>query len=252
MPHLTHRQTTSLLIAFLVLAAFTIFLGVAPQAHAQISQGVRVCNPDFPTRCVKPDASGNMPVVITSGGGGSAVTIANGADVTQGAIADSAWAGSGSGTSIAIQKYSGSKLEAIRVLLSAATAATVPANAVYVGANSGGNLTGIIQGSASVKIDVSTATTTQLVALSGSTRIYITHWDVIAGGTGNIKLVYGTGASCGSGTTDITGNYNLTAQAGISVGGGLGPAIVVPAGQALCVTTSAAVQMSGVVTYTQF
>lgn len=135
---------------------------------------------------------------------------------------------------------------------SSATGSAAPAKAMYAGANSSGNLTGIIQADASVKIDMSTATTTQLVALSSSKKIYITAWDVIAAGTGNIKLVYGTGSNCGTGTTDLTGNYNLTAQAGISKGSGLGPVVVVPASQALCATTSAAVQMSGSVAYTQF
>jgi hypothetical protein len=104
----------------------------------------------------------------------------------------------------------------------------------------------------SVPINISTATTTQLVALSGSTKVYIMAWDVIAGGTGNITLEYGTGASCGTGTTVLTGAYNLTAQAGIAKGSGAAPVLVVPAGNALCALTSAAVQMSGSVTFQQF
>jgi len=75
---------------------------------------------------------------------------------------------------------------------------------------------------------------------------------VIAGGTGNITFEYGTGTNCGTGTTVLTGAYNLTAQAGIAKGNGLGPVLVVPASNALCVLTSAAVQMSGSVAYTQF
>lgn len=133
-----------------------------------------------------------------------------------------------------------------------AVAAAVPANAVYMGANSAGNLTGLIQANASVAISVATGTTTQIVALSGSTKIYVTHFDVISAGTGNITFEYGTGSSCGTGTTVLTGAYNLTAQAGISAGGGLGPILVVPAGNALCILTTASVQMSGSVAYTQF
>jgi hypothetical protein len=104
----------------------------------------------------------------------------------------------------------------------------------------------------SVAINVSTATTTQLVAISGSTKVYVTSFDVIAGGTGNITFVYGTGASCGTGTTSLTGAYNLVAQAGIAKGDGSGAILVTPSGQALCVTTSAAVQMSGSVSFQQF
>jgi len=104
----------------------------------------------------------------------------------------------------------------------------------------------------SVAINVSTATTTQLVAISGTTKIYVTSFDVIAGGTGNITFEYGTGSNCGTGTTALTGAYNLTAQAGIAKGNGVGALLVVPAGNALCVLTSAAVQMSGSVSFQQF
>lgn len=140
----------------------------------------------------------------------------------------------------------------VRPDTSGATASAVPTRADYMGAVSSGNLTGIVQADASAAISVSTATTTQLVALSSSKKIYVTSLDVIAGGTGNITFVYGTGSSCGTGTTSLTGAYNLTAQAGLAKGNGLGPVLVVPASNALCVTTSAAVQMSGSVAYTQF
>jgi len=124
----------------------------------------------------------------------------------------------------------------------------MPANA----ANTGGNLTGIIQAGVSVPINISTATTTQLVAAAAGKSIYVTAWDVIAAGTGNITLEYGTGSNCGTGTTALTGAYNLTAQTGISKGNGLGPVLVAPAGNALCALTSAAAQTSGSVAYTQF
>ena len=120
------------------------------------------------------------------------------------------------------------------------------------GANTGGSLTTIIQAGVSVPINISTATTTQLVAAIAGKAIYVTAWDVIAAGTGSITLEYGTGSSCGAGTTPLTGAYGLAAQFGIAKGNGLGPMLVVPAGNALCALTSAAVQMSGSVSYTQF
>ena len=73
---------------------------------------------------------------------------------------------------------------------------------------------------------------------------------MVAGGTGNITLEYGTGSSC-TGTHALTGAYNLTAQAGVSVGSGLGPVLITPASQALCAVTSAGVQMSGSLAYSQ-
>ena len=124
----------------------------------------------------------------------------------------------------------------------------MPTNA----ANTGGSLTSIVQAGASVAINISTATTTQLVAAASGKGIYVTAWDVIAAGTGNITLEYGTGANCGAGTTALTGAYSLTAQFGIAKGNGLGPVLVVPSGNGLCAVTSAAVQMSGSVSFTQF
>lgn len=132
------------------------------------------------------------------------------------------------------------------------TGAAAPASAIYLGANSSGNLTGIIQADASTKIDISTATTTQLVALVSGKKIYVTNYKVVAGGTGNFKFVYGTGSNCGTGTTDLEGANNLTAQSGSSDGSGIGPVLIIPASNALCATTSAAVQMSGHLAYTQF
>lgn len=128
----------------------------------------------------------------------------------------------------------------------------VPSGTEMSGVRSGSSMVSLTQPNTTAAINVSTATTTQLVALSSGQVIHVASLSVIAGGTGNITFVYGTGASCGTGTTSLTGAYPLIANAGLSVGGGLGAVLVVPAGNALCVTTSAAVQMSGHVTYTQF
>lgn len=128
---------------------------------------------------------------------------------------------------------------------------TTNAGAPSVAQDTAGNVK-IIQASASAAISMSTATTTQIVALSSAKKIYVVAYDVIAGGTGNVTFVYGTGTNCGTGTTALTGAYPLVANAGLTKGGGLGPVLVVPASNALCVTSSAAVQMSGSVAYAQF
>ncbi len=133
-----------------------------------------------------------------------------------------------------------------------APGSAAPSRALAMGARSGANLVAVSQANATAAINVSTATTTQLVALSSGQVIHVTAASVISAGTGNITFVYGTGSNCGTGTTSITGAYPLIANAGLSIGSGLGPVFVVPAGNALCVTTSAAVQMSGHVAYTQF
>lgn len=133
-----------------------------------------------------------------------------------------------------------------------APGSAAPSRALAMGARSGANLVAVTQASASVPIGISTATTTQLVALASGQVIHVTSWDVVAGGAGTFRLVYGTGTNCGTGTTNLTGAYPLIANAGLSKGGGLGPILVVPAGNALCAVTSAAVTMDGSLSYTQF
>lgn len=127
-----------------------------------------------------------------------------------------------------------------------------PTAGTAMGVRSGANMVAASQANASVAISGNTATTAQLVALSASAVIHVTSFDFMAGGSANVKLVYGTGTNCGTGTTDLTGAYPLTAQAGIAKGSGQGPVLVVPAGNALCWTNSAAQQVSGSLSYTQF
>lgn len=104
----------------------------------------------------------------------------------------------------------------------------------------------------SVPINVATATTTQLVAGAVGRSIYVTQWNAISAGTGNITFEYGTGTNCGTGTTILTGAYNLGAQVGAVVGVGNGAVLVVPPGNSLCILTTAAVQISGSLAYAIF
>ena len=116
----------------------------------------------------------------------------------------------------------------------------------------GSNCVAAIQASNSVAISTASATTVQLVALVAGKRIYISAWDVVASGTTSVTLKYGTGTNCGTGTQSLTGAYALIAQAGLAKASGLGPVLFVPAGNALCITNSAAIQISGSLSYAQF
>lgn len=65
----------------------------------------------------------------------------------------------------------------------------------------------------SVAISQASATTTELVALTAGQSIYVCGWDINvigAAGPPTWKLVYGTGANCGTGTTDLGGLHNST------------------------------------------
>lgn len=96
----------------------------------------------------------------------------------------------------------------------------------------------------------------QLVAVSGTTVIYVCGFNVTSAGDVNARLISGTGSVCATGTTARTGNYQLIASSGsgirgISMGFGNGPVTKTAAGEALCVDVSAAVQVDGVLTYVQ-
>lgn len=101
-----------------------------------------------------------------------------------------------------------------------------------------------------IPINISTATTTTLVAGTSGQSILVTHWNVVAGGTGNFQLEYGTGG-CAANLVAITGPYPLAAQAGLVAGNGQGVVVAVPAGDDLCAVTTSTQQMSGSLTYTK-
>lgn len=106
---------------------------------------------------------------------------------------------------------------------------------------------------ASVPISVSTATTTKLVSGIPNLTTYIASVSIQAGGSGNAQLVAGTGTNCGSNTTNLTGAYVLSATTPpLVLGTGAGAVLVPPQGYDVCLTTSAAVQMSGSLSYSQF
>jgi len=121
-----------------------------------------------------------------------------------------------------------------------------------IGGNGSGTLNPIPATENTFNINVSTATTTQLVAAVSNKAIYITHIHLMAAGTSNVSLVYGTGASCGTGTTTFDGPLPLAAQTGYSAGTGLGAVMILPVNQALCITNGSAVQVGGTVSVSQF
>ena len=135
---------------------------------------------------------------------------------------------------------------------SSATGAAVPTTAAFVGGNSAGNLTGIVACDSSAQITVSTATTTQIVALVSGKALYVCALVLNGGGATTAKLVYGTSTNCATGQTALTPAFTLATASALSVGAGLGYVLKTPAGNALCLTNSAAVAANVLVTYTQF
>jgi hypothetical protein len=141
-----------------------------------------------------------------------------------------------------------------------ATGSAVTTGAQYMGANGSGNLTGIISCDNSTAVNMSTATTTQIVAISGTGgRTYICAIDLVTGGADNVALISGSGSNCASnqaglagGTTAASG-WNFAANGGIAKGSGLGMVFkTATTNNEICLVTSAAVQLSGSITWTQF
>jgi hypothetical protein len=107
----------------------------------------------------------------------------------------------------------------------------------------------------SVSINISSATTTQLIAAYGTTKIYVTAWVVFANSASNVTLEYGTQTTkpCDTGTTVLTGVYDFAAQSGLTVSGGVEALYFIPAGFSLCaVTSGASVSLAGSLSYTQY
>lgn len=92
----------------------------------------------------------------------------------------------------------------------------------------------------------------QLVALSSGKTVYICGYNMVASGTVSVKLLYGTGTNCGTGSTDMTDAYDLTAQNGIVDHPGEYNGLKTAVSNALCVNLSAAVKVAGGVYWTQF
>lgn len=102
-------------------------------------------------------------------------------------------------------------------------------------------------------LDMTTATTTEIVALTASQKVYVCYWLAESNGTTVMTLKRGTGTNCATGTASISPAWDLTAQVGFSGGSGLGAIFDnQTAGNALCVTSSAAVNLHVYVRYAKY
>lgn len=178
---------------------------------------------------VQCDAQGRL--LNTGGGGGG------GGLVTQGT---SPWVVSGS-----VSATQGTSPWAISGSVSQGAAGSAPWP-VTISPSSAGLST---QATNSLPISVSSGTTQIIPAVAGK-AVYVTGWNAVAASAGNILLEYGSGTNCGTGTAALTGTYAFPAGSGISAGTGLGPMLFAPAGDAVCVVTTA--PFGGFVSYAQF
>jgi hypothetical protein len=141
---------------------------------------------------------------------------------------------------------------AVKDQASSSTGSAAPTIAQFAGVVASGNLAGIVACDSSAQLTVSTATTSQLVALSGTKSIYICSLAINGAGTTTGKLVGGTGTNCATGQANLTPAFNLIAGSTVATGAGLGYVVKAASAAAVCVTNSAAVAVNVLVSYTQF
>jgi len=141
---------------------------------------------------------------------------------------------------------------AVKDQASSATGSAAPATAIYTGAVSSGNLAGVVACDSSAQLAVSTATTTQIIALAAAKTIYVCGFVMNGAGATTAKLVYGTGTNCATGQVSLTPAFTLASGTNVASGGGLGYVMKTASANALCVTNSAAVAANVFVSFTQF
>jgi hypothetical protein len=92
-----------------------------------------------------------------------------------------------------------------------------------------------------------------LVVVQGQTgqSIYVTHVTIIPAVTAAVTFTQGTGAGCGTGTTNVTGTMTFSAGQFLNVGSGNGALWALLPGNSLCVTIATAAA-PGVISWTRF
>ena len=196
-------------------------------------------------------ASGSIASGALAAGSGT-----DGWNVTEGTKADSAWTGSGSGSVIAILK---SLFVAEGQALSASSLPVVPASDWSQTSKQSGSAAAVIGCDKSAIYDASTNGKTTIVALSGSTVVYVCGYTITATSSSlvHVSLSSGTGTNCASTSTNITPAYALQSAAsvgpaGVSDGSAFSRGLKTAASANLCLVTDAAVSVQAIVYYTQF
>lgn len=157
----------------------------------------------------------------------------------------------------------GTGVQRVNDVASAATGAAPPASAIYVGGVSsgatGGFLGGITACDLSKAINIATGTTTLMVTGVSGRQVRICAFHMVTLAANSVAWLEGTGATCGTGTAGMAGGttaasgYNFAANGGLATGSGLGEVLTtVTTGDSVCLITSATTQLSGFIKYTIF
>lgn len=99
--------------------------------------------------------------------------------------------------------------------------------------------------------DASTNGATRLITAKTNKQVLICGFALFGGGTANVGLVTGTGTNCGTGQANVTPQFPLTAQVGVSDQAAAWRGLQVASGVDVCIKTSAGVAVQGVVYFNQ-
>jgi len=198
--------------------------------------------------------SGSVASGAYASGALASGSVASGAMVDLGAQADAACGtDNGSCSAIALIKRGNQNLTTVNTTAAAAVAA-------------GTNRIGYVSDDpctqktkTNLPISQNGTSSVQLVALSGSTVIYVCSLSLIAAGATTVALTTGTGTACvtgnaaviGSTTANIANSLSLAANGGLTMGSGNGSVALGAASSELCMVLGTNVFVSGNLTYVQ-
>lgn len=190
------------------------------------------------------------PLPVTGGG---AATIADGADVAEGATADAASSVGGTGSVSAKLRRMTTQLDAIQTAVNAALAAqaNTTTNIGNVGQTNGDPCSTLTH--AYAPFSISSAANTKIVTGTAAKKIYICHLFMFAGAADNVGIVEGSGTNCGTsplgligGNTAATGIILAANQGFESPGAASAIAAATVNANDFCLITSASSQLSGI------
>ncbi len=112
-------------------------------------------------------------------------------------------------------------------------------------------LTGPIYCNQSAAYDAATNGATRLITAKTNKQVLICGFVLFGGGTANVGFVSGTGTNCGTGQANVTPQFALTAQSGVSDQAAAWRGLQVGSGLDICIKTSAGVAVQGVLYFNQ-
>lgn len=84
------------------------------------------------------------------------------------------------------------------------------------------------------------AASTRIIQVPTGKQIVVTSLMQVPVATSVVTYTYGTGTNCGTGTGNLTGALTFAAGQALNMGNGIGPVMIVPSGNDLCVTIATA------------